>query len=48
MPTLSAEADQKIFGSMPCPMIDLCLNTHGFLTTPDLAHSMVSKDETTS
>lgn len=36
------EADQKIFGSMPCPRD--CFQVSWFSATPKLAHGMGSKD----
>ena len=40
--TLSAFADQKIFGSLPCPIV--VSQVSWLLTTPSMAHDLVSKD----
>jgi len=40
--TLSAFADQKIFGSMPCPIV--VLQVLWLLTTPWMAHGVVSQN----
>jgi len=40
--TLSAFADQKIFGTMPCPFV--VFQVSWFLATPNPAHGLVSKD----
>lgn len=42
LPTPSAFADQKIFGSMPCPIV--VSQVSWLLATPSLAHGLVSKD----